>query len=476
MEETKELVRQFYQDDRGNPLELTPGQLEIFDAIAMKHVPGQENTLRKRVHAEAFTRYGKSNTSGIAVLTRASSFPEKWGIVAGTKEKAKIIMGYVNQHIFDNDYTRHRFILDKGESMESVRRFRNKNHITFDLSDKGKNLIGEIFIASGKDALGLGAANVLEDEAALIDNNDHSLILRMLGDNPDENFLMKIGNSLARNHFLDSRYDPNYYKIIIDCYKGLQEGRINQETIDENRPFAFFKNLYECIPPSAEEMDESGWMYLITDQDLITAKERVQEGFGTGRLGVDVARGGRNSNVWVLRTENEAKVIRKNHEPDLMIVANDTRDVMEKYNIRPEETYVDDTGVGGGVTDRLNQIGLKITPVRLGEKATDTDFENIRSEIYAGKVGLQPWIKRTGKLVDHEGWTELLSIRYKKNSRGKTIIESKDDMRKRGVESPDVADALALTFTPRIKPKIYHPVDPSVILSGGIKPIIPGIG
>lgn len=476
MKETFELVKSIFQDERGNPLELTPGQLEIFDAVAMHHVPGQENTKIKRVHTETFTRYGKSNTAAIGVLARACAFPEKTAIIAGTKEKARIIMNYINAHIFDNDYTKKRFMLDKGESMESVRRYRNKNHLTFDLGDLGKNLISEIFIGSAKDALGFGAQNVIEDEGALIPDNEHSLVMRMLGDVPDENFLMKIGNPFARNHFLKSRLDPAYYKIIVDCFRGLEEGRITPEIIAENEGYAFFNILYKCIPPSAEEMDDSGWQYLVTDTDLEVAKARVQESYGIKKLGVDVARGGRNFNVWVLRTDNEAKVLLKNHEPDLMIVAQTTKDFIDTLGISVEDVAVDDTGVGGGVTDRLKQIGATINAVRLGDSAEDEEFANVRSEIYAGKEGLGNWLKRTGKLVDHKDWAELLEIRYKKNNQGKTIIESKDDMRKRGVQSPDVADGIALTFAKKKGIKRYKPVDPADILRGGVKQFIPGIG
>lgn len=476
MKETFELVRSMFQDERGNPLELPSGQLEIFDAVAMHQVPGQESSGIKRVHVETFTRYGKSNTAGVGALARATAFPEKTAIIAGTKEKARIIMNYVNAHIFDNDYTKNRFILDKGESMESVRRFRNKNHLTFDLSDLGKNLVSEIFIGSAKDALGFGAQNVIEDEAALINDPEHSLVMRMLGDNPVENFLMKIGNPFARNHFLKSRLDPAYYKIIVDCYRGLQEGRITPEIIAENKDYRYFKILYECIPPGAEEMDDSGWQYLVTDADLEVAKARVQESFGIKKLGVDVARGGRNYNVWVLRTDNEARVLLKNHEPDLMVVAQTTKDFMEKELVQQDDVAVDDTGVGGGVTDRLKQLGAVINAVRLGDTAEDETLANVRSEVYAGKEGLGNWIKRAGKLVDHKDWVELLEIRYKKNNQGKTIIESKDDMRARGVQSPDVADALALTFAKKKGVKRYKPVDPADILRGGVKPLIPGIG
>jgi len=52
-------------------------------------------------------------------------------VVAGNEIKAQIIMNAVIKHIFDNEYTKGRFILDKGESEEKIRRFRNKKRINF---------------------------------------------------------------------------------------------------------------------------------------------------------------------------------------------------------------------------------------------------------------------------------------------------------------------------------------------------------
>ena len=125
MESSRELVKSLYCDDKGRPFELTDGQLQIFDLIFKKKYP--------RNHIETPTRYGKSETVSMGVLTRASTFPEKWAIVAGSQEKAQIIMNYIIKHIFDNDYTKKRFVMEKGESEESIRRHRSKRRINFNV-------------------------------------------------------------------------------------------------------------------------------------------------------------------------------------------------------------------------------------------------------------------------------------------------------------------------------------------------------
>lgn len=468
--DTFRLVKSLYKDEFGKPLELTAGQLEIFEAIAMKKNP--------RVHIMCHTRYGKSMTAGIAALTRVTTFAEKWAVVAGKKEKAAIIMGHMIQHIFDNDYTLAKFVPDKYDSLEEIRRYRNKNHLTFNVgkSPEGKTLLGEAFIGSAKDALGFGASNVLEDEGALIDDDDHSLVVRMLGDDPNKNFMAKIGNPFRRNHFLKSFQDPAYKKITVDCYESLKEGRISQAVIDENKPYLYFPVLYECKFPTASEVDESGWMYLLTDEDIKTAIERVSEPVGIPKLGHDVARGGRNYNAWVLRGDNFAKVLKKDHDPNLTSTGDTTINLMKENGIDPSNVFIDDTGVGGGETDYLKSKKVNINPVVLEASAENkSEYTNVRAELFAGREGVASWIKQYASLKDHKDWYEAALLRYKKDFTGKIKIESKDEMRKRGIESPDVIDALALTFA---KPSrlTYHGVDPAVILAGGVKPYFPGVG
>jgi len=473
----RDMVASMYKQEDGTPVWLSPSQVKIFAEISMK--------LHPRVHCSTFTRFGKSLTTALAVLTRAATFPEKWAIVAGSSSKAKIVMNYINAHIFDNEYTAGRFRMEKGDSAEAIRRHRNKSHITFDV---GKGLIGEVYVVSAKEAIGHGAPNIVEDEASLIPDDEHSLVMRMLGDKPEDSFLFKIGNPFYRNHFLESSLDPAYEKIIVDCYEGIHEGRITTAVIEENRPYSFFGVLYECKFPSAESVDAKGWSYLLTEEDIAraTARWETASRHGEKRLGNDVARGGRNFNVWALRGDNYATLVAKSAEPDLMKVAGMNIALASEHRVPDGSVMIDDTGVGGGVTDRMREEGYSPVAVKLGGKATETEvrynpktrkeedmpvYENMRAQLYAGKRGLQYWVKHVGALDPACNWSELTRIRYKRNARGLVMIESKDDMRKRGEESPDEADALMLTFaeTEVAKAATFVPVDPAAILAQGQK-------
>jgi len=152
--EARDLVARMFKDENGKPIVLTDTQCDIFNLIFKRLWP--------RCHIETFTRFGKSLTIALALLMRASTYPEKWAVVAGNDKQAGIIMGYVIQHIFDNDYTSGRYRMEKGETAESIQRHKSKDRINFVIKKEGtKMLLGEIFITNAKGALGFGAPNVV---------------------------------------------------------------------------------------------------------------------------------------------------------------------------------------------------------------------------------------------------------------------------------------------------------------------------
>lgn len=475
MSPTQKLVYTLYKDEEGKPILLTPAQDYLFKLIFGK--------LHPRIHVMNHTRWGKSLDVGLAVLTRTSSFPEKWAIIAGQKEKAAIIMSYIISHIFDNPRIAEKFVPDKGESIDDIRRHKSKSHLTFVINpeekDPTKRLLSEIFIGSAKDALGFGAPNVIEDESALIDDNEHALVMRMLGDDPTKNFLVKIGNPFRRNHFLRSFRDPHYFKMVVDCYRSLEDGRMTKEFLEEVRKEAFFDILYECKFPPENAVDEQGYMQLLMKADLELAQQRKLEPAGQRRLGVDIAKGGRNFNAYVMRGDNYAQVLGKDSEENSVKIADKVEQYQKEYGIAAQAIFLDDTGVGHGVVSILKERGLKVNAVNFGEKASSDRFLNKRAEVYAGEYGVMTWIKQGAQLMPSKEWEELLRVRYRKNVANKTQIEPKEKLIERGQLSPDIADALALTFA-KVKINAYtnNTSNPAILNRpfGGVERYIPGVG
>jgi hypothetical protein len=449
---TKELVQSLYKDDYGNPFVMTEGQEEIFDCIFYKQSPDG----KRRIHIETHTQYGKSDTVAMAVLTRASTYPEKWAIVAPTQSKAKIIMGYVIKHLFENEYTAARFKMSEGENEERIRRERSKSRLTFDI---GRNQLGEVFILSaesrlkreedvGNALMGFGAPNLVEDEAALISDESDAKAMRMVGGFTPfaTDFVVKIGNPFTRGHFLKSYEDENYHKIVIDYERGIKEGRMTKDFIEEMRAKPYFRVLYECKFPTEGMIDSGGWSQLLSEDDVDRAldKEHTGKHAGERRLGTDVARGGANYSAWVLRSMNFMEMLAKSKSDNLIDTGAQTMFFMKDKAVLSENTFIDDVGVGGGVADFLKKEKKNVRGTNVGHVAVeDTKFANMRAEAY---WRLREWIKRGGKLSDHDEWYQLTKIKYKPDTKGRLRVMSKDDMRSIGVDSPDVADAAMLTF------------------------------
>ncbi|NKB39443.1 MAG: hypothetical protein GKR86_00025 [Ilumatobacter sp.] len=200
------------------------------------------------------------------------------------------------------------------------------------------------------------------------------------------------------------------------------------------------------------EFPESGADAVIPRTFVESAVEReISEVRGAVVWGVDPGRGG-DATGFVERSANAITEYRELKYVDLMQtvgwISNRYNNV--PYRMRPETIYVDSIGLGAGVADRLLEMGLPVVHVNVSESPSLGDrFVNMRAEIW---YNMREWFEAkecrierneyTGKLVD-----ELVSINQKFTSLGKVQLESKMEMKKRGVASPNMADALALTFS-----------------------------
>jgi hypothetical protein len=99
---------------------------------------------------------------------------------------------------------------------------------------------------------------------------------------------------------------------------------------------------------------------------------------------------------------------------------------------------------GGGVTDMLREQGMSVVPVNFGAVAEDPErFANLKAEIF---WNLREDFEKSRISVPDDAvlMNQIASIRYSLTSKGQIKIESKDEAKKRGLRSPDRADALAI--------------------------------
>ena len=189
--------------------------------------------------------------------------------------------------------------------------------------------------------------------------------------------------------------------------------------------------------------------YLFKYADIKNAIERDIEGKDPIVMGVDIARFGDDSSVVFVRSGAKIIWLERWAKTELMHTTGKIVNLIDRFS--PQDVNLDVIGLGAGVFDRLIELKYKINPINVAE-APQTRIEekknklaNLRAEIYKNLSDLF----EQGDISipdDLELLAQLSSIKYKFNSRGQLQIESKEEMKKRGVKSPDKADALALCF------------------------------
>jgi hypothetical protein len=169
-------------------------------------------------------------------------------------------------------------------------------------------------------------------------------------------------------------------------------------------------------------------------------------------FGVDVARFGDDESVVYIRKGRDGR----SNAPlrfrglDTMTLASKVCELFQQFNA--DAIFVDGGGVGGGVVDRLRQLRVPVYDIQFGSKPTGvgfaqddsgTTYANKRAEMWGS---LREWLKVGSIPDDRELRDQLIGVEYGFNVRNEIQLERKEDMKKRGQASPDIADALALTF------------------------------
>jgi len=117
---------------------------------------------------------------------------------------------------------------------------------------------------------------------------------------------------------------------------------------------------------------------------------------------------------------------------------------------RPESIYVDSIGLGAGVYDRLDELGLPVVAVNVSEAAALSErYMRLRAELwYKAREWFEAMDKHIPSQLEHleQFIEELVAVEQKIMSSGKVDIESKEQMKRRGVKSPNLADAFVITF------------------------------
>lgn len=176
--------------------------------------------------------------------------------------------------------------------------------------------------------------------------------------------------------------------------------------------------------------------------------------------GVDFAWGGSDDNVVRFRRGLDARSI-----PPIRVKGEFTRDpgvmttrlseVLTKdyEGQKVKMLFLDSAGIAGPIAERLRSLGFRnVQEVNFGADSPDDKYRYFRDYMWAQ---MKEWLSK-GAIDDHpELEADLTGPGLRPDSRQRVWLESKEDMKRRGVESPDDGDALALTFASPVSTYVY---------------------
>lgn len=450
----RQLMKILFQDDQDNPLELTDGQLEIANAITDPDL--------LRVWMATPTQYGKSLTvaASALLLKMQPKKKQKIIIIAPSSDQAKIIMDYIINFVLQNPIFQLGLI-----NVEAVQRLKtqfSKDRLSWADGTEIRILTANVGVGSqnidraGRQLMGHGGTTIIIDEASLIPDIIMAKILRMLGKSKDGKLVL-IGNPFGSGYFYQAYLSEAYHKIKIDWRRAVAEGRYTEAFVNEMRAAMspdMFRILYEVnfvlgsddsyILNEDLEMGLKALRESLLNTEWVAKQEEVKT-----KVGVDVARGGKDFTVILLRKGYKIIHKEKMNTRNTMEVANRLIVLHGEYNFDWEDVNIDVTGIGAGVVDRLLELEYDVNGVG-GNEVPDSEesYYNKRAELW----GVMQSEIRNGGVDVHED--EILKgqlVTPKKeyrNRKGFVVmkVESKEQMAKRGIKSPDHADALSLTY------------------------------
>jgi hypothetical protein len=214
------------------------------------------------------------------------------------------------------------------------------------------------------------------------------------------------------------------------------------------------------------EFPRGGSTQFISGDLVAAARKRIVDGHQAMPviLGVDVARFGDNRSVIFKRQGRLATYCGSKSQAvfygmDTQILGGRVQEAIDRE--KPDAVVIDGDGIGGAVYDFLKARGYDrktaLVEFHGGQAARDQDkYLNKRAEIWGDT---KDWLEGGQIPDDPEMDTDLTGPDYGYHpTKGCIALETKDEMRARGVDSPDLGDALAMTFAVKVAPKRKEPI------------------
>lgn len=220
--------------------------------------------------------------------------------------------------------------------------------------------------------------------------------------------------------------------------------KISQFSSDHDLGVKLFNQEYPCCAYDAflNPISEA----FINSSYVVSARKNRIDNVGALIIGVDPAIGDNDRCVIIRRQTRKAFGAEILRNYNTMELVGKLKTIIEKE--RPKKVFIDPIGIGAGVVDRLKEMGFEcVEGINVARTANDKErFGNQRAELWSE---MRDWLmgELSVEIPDSdELHSDLCSLGFKHRSNGQLLIESKEDLKSRGMPSPDIADALMLTF------------------------------
>ena len=322
----------------------------------------------------------------------------------------------------------------------------NESELRVDLPNSGRV---KLYGADNPDSLrGIYLDGVVLDEPAQIDPTLWPEVLRpALADR--QGWAVFVGTPKGRNAFYEvwrnAEKAPDWFTLML---RASETGLLAESELQAAREIMTeqqYRQEFEC------SFHEPNVNQLITSEevDVAMARWEAQSQSRPIIFGLDVARFGDDRSALIVRSVDRVIEVHTWHGLDTMQTAAKTAEIANRWT--PEAVFIDGAGVGGGVVDRLKGLGFKCVDVNAGSRATDDRrYMNRRAEMWCT---MRDWLRDRGAIPNMPDLADdLLSPLYDYDNANRVKLEKKEDMKARGLPSPDIGDALAMTFAAPVAP------------------------
>jgi hypothetical protein len=294
---------------------------------------------------------------------------------------------------------------------------------------------------------------VVFDEASGIDDTIWAVTAGFFTENTPNRFWLAFSNPRRNTgYFYETFHSKRDFwgsKVVDARTVEGTDKQVYQQIIDEYGPDSSQAHVevYGMFP---SEGDDQFIPANLVDEAM--KREKYQDASAPIVIGVDPARFGADATVIAVRQGRDIVRIDRHRGDDTMTVVGYIIEAIEEF--KPALVVIDEGGLGAGIVDRLKEQRYKVKGINFGNKSKNPImYGNKRAEMWGS---MKDWLKTAAIPLDRFLKTDLISPMMKPDSKGTIFLESKKDMKARGLASPDAADAICVTFAYPVAHREYN--------------------